>query len=41
MGLRIGELEVSLNLFARAEEIGHLLIKNKDPNQRQERTPGY
>jgi len=30
MGLRIGELEVSLDLFGRAEDKGCLLIKTKD-----------
>jgi len=31
MGLRIEELESSPVLIGRAEEMGHLLIKTKDP----------
>jgi len=30
MGLRIGDLEESLDLFGKGEEIGHLLIKTED-----------
>jgi hypothetical protein len=41
MGLRIEEIEVSLDLYVRAEEMGHLLIKTEDLQQGQERTPVY
>ena len=30
MGLRIGELEVSLDLFSGAEDMGHLLMETED-----------